>query len=211
MSDLTIYGTTISPFTRTVRMCLEEKEEGYRIYEYMPGSEEQKQEHPFGKVPAIRDADLHLYETLAICVYIDEEYSSDPQLQPRDPVEKADMFQRISLYLDEGYPNIYGGLLHPRLIQPMRGERADESAVQSFMPKIEKYLSVADKELRGQRWMVGEEMSLADLFVAPAIFYVKMTPEGQNLLSGLENLSAWYTNMTNVESFRETAPKLPGK
>ncbi|HAD85809.1 MAG TPA: hypothetical protein DCG48_00460 [Rhodospirillaceae bacterium] len=37
-----------------------------------------------GKVPAIRDADLHLYETLAICVYIDEEYTSDPQLQPRD-------------------------------------------------------------------------------------------------------------------------------
>ena len=48
------------------------------------GSEEQKQEHPFGKVPAIRDADLHLYETLAICIYIDEEYTSDPQLQPRD-------------------------------------------------------------------------------------------------------------------------------
>ena len=31
MSDLTIYGTTLSPFTRTVRMCREEKEEAYRI------------------------------------------------------------------------------------------------------------------------------------------------------------------------------------
>ena len=65
--------------------------------------------------------------------------------------------------------------------------------------------------MRGQRWMVGEEMTLADLFLAPAIFYVKMTPEGQKLLSGLENLSAWYTNMTTVQSFRDTAPKLPGK
>ena len=211
MSDLTIYGTTISPFVRTVRMCLEEKEETYRMYEYMPGSDEQKQEHPFGKVPAIRDADLHLYETLAICVYIDEEYASDPQLQPRDAVEKADMFQRISLYLDEGYPNLFKGLIFPRLIAPMQGKRADESEVQAYLPKIEKYLSVADKELRGQRWMVGEEMTLADMFLAPAIYYVKMTPEGQKLLSGLENLSAWYTNMTTVESFRATAPKLPGK
>ncbi|PIW30623.1 MAG: hypothetical protein COW30_01795 [Rhodospirillales bacterium CG15_BIG_FIL_POST_REV_8_21_14_020_66_15] len=211
MSDLTIYGTTISPFTRTVRMCLEEKEEAYRIYEYMPGSEEQKQEHPFGKVPAIRDADVHLYETLAICIYIDEEYTSDPQLQPRDAVEKADMFQRISLYLDEGYPNLGPGLIIPRLVNPMVGKPVDDAKIKDYLPKIERYLAVADKELRGRRWMVGDEMSLADMFLAPAIYYVKMTPEGQKLLSRLENLSAWYTNMTTVESFRETAPKLGGK
>ncbi len=209
MSDLTIYGTTISPFTRTVRMCLEEKEEGYRIYEYMPGSDEQKQEHPFGKVPAIRDADLHLYETLAICVYIDEEYASDPQLQPRDAVEKADMFQRISLYLDEGYPNLFSGLIRPRLMNPMFGKPADEGAIKAHLPKIEKYLAVVDKGLRGQRWMVGESMTLADMFLAPTIYYVKRTPEGQKLLSGLENLSAWYTNMTTVPSFKATEPKPP--
>ena len=211
MSDLTIYGTTISPFVRTVRMCLEEKEEAYRMYEYMPGSEEQKQEHPFGKVPAIRDADVHLYETLAICIYIDEEYTSDPQLQPRDAVEKADMFQRISLYLDEGYPNLGPGLIIPRLVNPMVGKPVDDAKIKDYLPKIERYLAVADKELRGRRWMVGDEMSLADMFLAPAIYYVKMTPEGQKLLSRLENLSAWYTNMTTVESFRETAPKLGGK
>lgn len=208
MSDVTIYGTTISPFTRTVRMCLEEKEEAYRMYEYMPGSEEQKKEHPLGKVPAIRDADVHLYETLAICVYIDGEYATDPQLQPSDTIEKADMFQRISLYLDEGYPNISKGLLFPRLINPMMGRATDESVIKTYMPKIERYLAVADKELRGQRWMVGDEMTLADLFLAPAIYYVKMTPEGQKLLSGLENLSAWYTNMTTVKSFKDTEPKL---
>ena len=211
MSDLTIYGTTISPFVRTVRMCLEEKEETFRMYQYMPGSDEQKQEHPFGKVPAIRDADLHLYETLAICVYIDEEYASDPQLQPRDAVEKADMFQRISLYLDEGYPNLSKGLVFQRIINPMMGKPTDESVIKAHMPRIEKYLAVTDKELRGRRWMVGEEMTLADMFLAPAIYYVKMTPEGQKLLSGLESLSAWYTNMTTVESFRETAPKLGGR
>ena len=59
--------------------------------------------------------------------------------------------------------------------------------------------------------MVGDEMSLADLFVAPAIYLMKRTPEGQELLSDMENLSAWYTNMSNVESFRETEPKFPGK
>mgnify|MGYP001189607182 FL=1 len=211
MSDLTIYGTTLSPFTRTVRMCLEEKEEAYRIYEYAPGSDEQKQEHPLGKVPAIRDADLHLYETLAICVYIDEEYTSDPQLQPRDAVEKADMFQRISLYMDEGYSNIGPGLVIPRLFNPLMGKPVDEDRIKRALPRIKRYLTIADKELRGQRWMVGDEMSLADLFVAPAIYLMKRTPEGQELLSDMENLSAWYTNMSNVESFRETEPKFPGK
>ncbi len=209
MSDLTVFGTSISPFTRTIRMCLEEKEEAYRIYDYMPGSEEQKAEHPFGKVPAIRDADLHLYETLAICIYIDEEYTSDPQLQPRDAIEKADMFQRVSLYLDEGYPNLIAGCVIPGILLPAMGKPADTAKVAEHLPKAEKYLAVADKELRGQHWMVGEEMSLADFFLAPAIYLFKKLPEGEKMLPQFENLSAWYTHMTNVESFRETEPKLP--
>lgn len=211
MSDLTIYGTPISPFTRTVRMCLEEKEEGYRIYDFMPGSDEQKQEHPFGKVPAIRDADLHLYETLAICIYIDEEYTSDPQLQPRDPIEKADMFQRISLYLDEGYSSMIAGVVIPAVLMPALGKPADAAKAAANMPRVEKYLTVVDKELRGQRWMVGEEMSLADLFIAPAIYMLKMVPDGDAMLHQFQHLGAWYTNMTTVESFRETAPKMPGR
>ena len=148
---------------------------------------------------------------MAICVYIDEEYTSDPQLQPRDAVEKADMFQRISLYMDEGYSNIGPGLVIPRLFNPLMGKPVDEDRIKRALPRIKRYLTIADKELRGQRWMVGDEMSLADLFVAPAIYLMKRTPEGQELLSDMENLSAWYTNMSNVESFRETEPKFPGK
>lgn len=209
MSDLTIYGTPLSPLTRTVRMCLEEKEEAYRIYDYRPGSKEQLQEHPLGNVPAIRDADVHLYEPLAICIYIDEEYTTDPQLQPRDAIERADMFQRITLYLTEGYPHLAPGLIFPRILNPMLGQPSDAGDIQRHMPAIERYLAIVDKELRGQRWMVGDGMTLADLFLAPAIYYVKMTPEGQRLLSSLESLSAWYTNITTLPSFKETEPKLP--
>lgn len=209
MSDLTIYGTPLSPFTRTVRMCLEEKEEDYRIYPFMPGSEEQKPEHPLGKVPAIRDGDLHLYETLAICIYIDEEYAGEPRLQPRDSIEKADMFQYISLYLDAGYPVLGREFAIPRLLNPILGKPVNEERIKAHLPRAEKVLGVFDKALRGKRWLVGEDMSLADMFLAPMIFYVKMMPEGQTMLSKLENLSAWYTNMTTVESFKKTAPELP--
>jgi glutathione S-transferase len=210
VSDLTIYGTPISPYVRTVRMCLEEFEEDYRMYEYMPGSDEQKEVHPFGKVPAIRDADLHLYETLAICMYIDEEYRVSQGLVPKDSVERADMFQRISIYMDEGYPSMIAGCFIPGALRPMLGKPARPADVEENLPRAEKYLSVADKELQGQRWMVGEDMSLADLFLAPAIYLFKMMPEGDKMLHQFQNLGAWYTNMTTVQSFKDTAPKPPG-
>lgn len=58
--------------------------------------------------------------------------------------------------------------------------------------------------------MVGEDMSLADMFLAPAVYLFKRMPEGGQMVHKFENLSAWYTNISAVESFKEIALKLPG-
>ncbi|MEK9671738.1 MAG: hypothetical protein VW268_04450 [Rhodospirillaceae bacterium] len=84
---------------------------------------------------AISDRDVHLFETLAICVYIDEEYTADPQLQPRDAIDKADMFQRISLYLDEGYRSMIAGCVILGMLMPVLGIPAYKAKVQENLPK----------------------------------------------------------------------------
>lgn len=207
MSDMTVYGTPMSPFTRSIRMALEEKEEDYRLYPYAPGSDEMKHEHPMGKVPAIRDADVHLFETLPALIYIDDEYPT-PRLQPRDSIDKAEMFQWISLFLDSGYQYLGRGIVFERLFAPRMGMTSNEQAIQEVLPRAEMVLAAINKGLRGKSWFVNDEMSLADILWAPGIFYFKRTPEGQQLLSKFEHVNAWYTNISSTASFKKTEPDL---
>ena len=55
----------------------------------------------------------------------------------------------------------------------------------------------------------GHDVSLANLFLAPVMFYVGLTPEGEKLLSGRTHLAAWYQRMSERESFVATLPPLP--
>ena len=86
MTQPTVHGPGFSTYVRSVRIALEEKGVPYQLNEFnffegMPA--EQLQRHPFGKVPAFEHDDFMLYETFAICRYIDEAFDG-PRLQPED-------------------------------------------------------------------------------------------------------------------------------
>ncbi len=208
MSDITIYGSPLHPFTWSVKMALEEKETKYAIYPYKAGSDEMLREHPLGKVPAIREADIHLFDPIGMLVYIDEEHGSPP-LQPRDNIEKADMFNWMGFFASEVFPVLGDGIAIPRVIARVSGESADTSGVETAAGRAGPILQAFDDLMRDRRWMVGGQMSLADILAAPVFFYFKMSPEGQKLLPNFQHVGAWYTNMTDVPTFRETKPDLP--
>lgn len=49
--------------------------------------------HPLGKVPAIKDGELVLWETLAIIEYLTAKYGNATMLPPRDTAEGAKVVQ----------------------------------------------------------------------------------------------------------------------
>jgi glutathione S-transferase len=53
----------------------------------------------FGKVPALRNGDLTIFETAAIMRYVDEAFDG-PQLQPPDPESRVQIEQWLSLIND---------------------------------------------------------------------------------------------------------------
>lgn len=55
----------------------------------------------------------------------------------------------------------------------------------------------------------GDALRLADLFLAPVMFYVRLTPEGEKLLSGRTHLASWYQRMSERESFVAMPPPRP--
>ena len=100
-------------------------------------------------------------------------------------------------------------LILERIVAPMRGGVADEDKIRAATPRMELEADQLDAALADKPFLAGDAISLADMFLAPVMFYVGMTPEGEKLLSGRPNLTAWTEAMSGRESFVNTLPPLP--
>ena len=50
-------------------------------------------------------------------------------------------------------------------------------------------------------------MSLADLYLAPIVFYVSLTPDKEALFD-IDGFADWWTNMQALQSYKDTQPNL---
>ena len=83
----------------------------------------------------------------------------------------------------------------------------DEKVIAAATPKIELVLQEIERIKGGSKFLAGDQVSLADLYVAPVLAYLVLTPEAR-LLGARKSLSAWWESMGQRSSFKETAPKL---
>jgi glutathione S-transferase len=116
------------------------------------------------------------------------------------------MTQWISAVIDYIYPAMARELIFPRIVAPARGQPVDEARVLAAMPKIERQLDILNDALAGKTWLAGEAFSLADILVAPILFYVGLTPEGQDALPRRSALSLWKSRVGDRDSFASTLP-----
>ena len=117
MGNPVVHGPGFSTYVRTVRMALQEKgvhyeHNDFNFLEGMP--REQLERHPFGKVPAFEHDGFALYETFAICRYVDEGFDG-PALQPSDARARARMTQVICVLDSYTYGPMVGTLVIQRL------------------------------------------------------------------------------------------------
>ena len=206
MATLIIHGTPLSTYVRTCRMACLEKGVPYELDPLAPQSPEQLAMQPWGSVPAMTHGDVRMYESLAICNYIDNAFDGPP-LQPADPLANARCWQWTSVFIQYLYRPAIDIVLQ-RLIVPAQGGEADEALVESSVPKSGKALG----ELDGALWKAmtcfsGDEASVADYMVLPVLHYLKMTPEGETLLAPRTNIARWQAAIDERESAVATVPE----
>ncbi|MDP6952331.1 MAG: glutathione S-transferase family protein [Alphaproteobacteria bacterium] len=205
MSDLVIYGNPFSTYTRTARMACDEKGVGYALEPVDFHAPAFRAVHPFGKIPALRHGDVMLYETLAICRYVDEAFDG-PSLQPAEVTEMARMYQWVIAALDYFYPVMVEKLVMERLVAPMKGEAADETVVAAALPDLAQRLGVLNDALIDKSYLAGNMASLADLFLYPILFYVNFIPEGRDALEKAPAVTTWLATMGERASAQATMP-----
>lgn len=207
MADVILHGFPQSTYVRTARLALEEKGVSYEIAPVDLGSDELKKVHPHSHMPALTHGDFHLYETSAICRYIDEAFEG-PALVPTDLKERAIMDQWISALNHYYDTDMIRCVVLERMAERF-GRVTDEERIKECLPKVEHELEVLEARLAEADYLAGSNVSIADFFLLPILFYLWMTPEGQPMIQPKENIMAWWARMESRPSFAATQPPMP--
>ena len=207
MSDFVVHSIPGSPFGRSVMAALEEKGASWRLTPVAPGtmrSPEHLSRHPFGRVPVLEHDGFALYETQAILRYLDRVLPT-PALTPADSRRLARMDQVMNIndwYLFHGVGNV---IIFHRVIAPrLMGAAPDEKAIEAAMPRARTVFSELSRLLGEQPFFTGDELSLADLLVAPGAAFFAATPEWAELGKPHPNLVAWLERMEARPSMQAT-------
>lgn len=200
MTMPTLFGAAYSVYTRTARLALAEKGVDYRFDELdifasggPPATHLQRQ--PFGKIPAFEHDGLRLYETAAICRYVDEAFDG-PALQPDTPRGRAVMAQAIGICDSYLYRAGVWDIYVERLRVPARGGVSDEVKIAAAIPTVRKTLQELARLSADRPFIAGPVISLADLHAYPMLTLLRLAPEGRDLLVGLPAIESWHQRMT---------------
>lgn len=186
-SPITIIGTPISHYVQTVILTCEEKRapyilqvEGHDTHEALR-SPTHLQWHPFGCIPAIEKGNVRLYETSAICRYIDRVYDG-PSLVPDEPVDMARMEQWISAINCYYHKPCISHLVSQHVFPKGPGGQVDRQVIENAMPAINNAMQQLASTYEHSDYLAGERISLADLFIAPILMQMRQTPEGRECI-----------------------------
>jgi glutathione S-transferase len=141
----------------------------------------------------------------AIGRYVDEVFDG-PSLQPDDARERARMTQIISILDSYTYPCTVGQLVIQRLVMPMLGNQPDEAAIAAALPEIGKCMNVLAALCADNAFLVGDQVTLADLHFVPIYDYFQNTPESDSILEQNPGLRAWWDGVSKRESVQKTRP-----
>ena len=205
---VTLYGLSRSVYTRIARLALEEKAVPYRLEEleiFGPGGVPtfHKKRHPFGRIPVLSHGDLSIYETAAICRYVDEAFPG-PSLQPPTPSGRARMAQIIGLLDSYSYRPMVWGVFVQRVRIPMTGGATDEPLVAKSLEQARTALEALAALAGDSPFLAGTSLSLADLHAYPMLRYLSLAPEGEAAIGEHRTVVEWLARLGTRTSVQRT-------
>jgi glutathione S-transferase len=197
-----IYGHPMSTCTRKVLMTLLETGTPYEMVVVDFAKGEHKQEphlsrQPFGQVPALQDGDFELYESRAMCRYVNDKATGS--LMPRDARDRARAEQWISVETSNFSSAIMKFVFHHVFQRQQTPETLEAAGAQ-----LDKALAIMDKELASQPFIAGQSFSLADICFMPYVEYAMATPAKERFAKH-PNVSAWWSKVSERPTWRKVA------
>jgi glutathione S-transferase len=199
-----LYGHAMSTCTRKVLAVLAEKNHkaDFVVLDFAKGDHKQPEHlarQPFGQMPTIDDDGFVLYESRAICRYLDETLPGT-KLTPSNAKDRAMMEQWISVEQSNFTPAAMK-VIFQAMFNPMFGKTPDEAIIKEGREGVGKAADVLDKHLAGKDFLLGKDFTLADICYLPYIEYLYATKNG-DVIGDRKNVGAWWNRCSERKSWR---------
>jgi len=149
---------------------------------------------PFGQVPYIDDDGFVLYESRAICRYIADKYANQgPALVPTDVKGKA-LFEQAASIEYSNFDPFCSKAVAEMVFKPMRGQASDKAVFDALIAGLSAKLDAYEVILGKQKYLAGNEITLADLFHLP--YGILLEKAGSDLMTTKgPNVTRWFNEL----------------
>ena len=163
----------LCPFTRKVRILLNEKDVGYQLVRENPWERRDAfvDMNPAGQTPVMVDAerDVVLVESMAICEYLEETVDRVAMINGT-AANRAEIRRLVTWFDTHFYRDVTQPLLDERMLKRVVHRMApDASRLREAMKSAVGHLDYIDFLLDHRKWIAGATISLADLAAAAQI------------------------------------------
>ena len=194
-----VYGHPFSPGTRLVLMALNEMKIEHEVItlDFAKGDHKQPAHlarQPFGKMPAIEHDGITLFESRAIARYVLEAVPG-PVFIPTDAKQRAFFEQWLNVEAQEFFP-----VAHPLalelVIKPAMGFGAtDPAKAEALRAALAPVLTVLDRAIEGKNYLVGDQITLADMVFIPDLELLHVGGEGDRIAK-FANVARWWKTVS---------------
>ena len=158
--------------------------------------------NPNGKVPALVDGDLRLWEANAIMAHLARVAGSD--LWPRDDDRQIELTRWLSWdawhFTRHGATLVFQHVIRPRFL----GAQPDAKAVEEATGFFKQFAAVLNGHLRDRRYVLGDTLSIADFALAATL---PQADQARIPVKGFAEIERWHDRLSELPAWREPFPK----
>ena len=198
--SLILYFHPLSSFCQKVLVAFYENDTPFEPHIVDLGDETSRAEFlkiwPIGKFPVLRDEarDRLVPESSIIIEYLAQHYPGKTRLVPADPDIARQMRLRDRFF--DLYVNVPMGKIVTDKLRP--AGKNDPFGVEQARTLLQTSLSMIDRELGSNVWIMGDAFTMADCAAAPALFYANIV---RPFTDTHKNLTGYFHRLMQRPSF----------
>ncbi|KAF8875499.1 glutathione S-transferase [Infundibulicybe gibba] len=158
--------------------------------------------NPFGQVPYIDDDGFILYDSRAICRYVSMKYREQgtPLLPPAKDIKATALFEQAATIEASRFTPPVAGAIDEMFYKKLHGLEPDREKYNEHIATLSARLDVYDEILGKHKYLLGDEVSLADLLHLSGGAALGII--GSDIMSQKPNVARWFNDISSRESWQ---------
>ncbi|KAF2195990.1 glutathione S-transferase [Delitschia confertaspora ATCC 74209] len=169
-------------------------------------SDEYRRLQPFGKVPVLEDGGLVVFESRAVCRYLCRKYGTEKNLMPSgEDIEAYAKFEQACSVEQSYFAAAAETIGFELFIKPKKSlGPPDLSRVAQAEKGLDTCLAIYDKILAQQKYIAGDELTLADLFHLPNGAALR-AGKWRSIFERYGNVERWFKGLQERETWAKAS------